>query len=124
MGSLNKFGWLATVNVTSRWKATESRYEIPLRLAARDFSSLFARKNFDFAQDDIQRVYGQNLFVTICPFVHNRFIFSFCESAFLKGVRGKLFSCEKSFPRILSKLLYKTKKRIWFTNPLFSLGSC
>ena len=82
MGSLDKFGWLATVNVTSRWKATESRYEIPLRLAARDFSSLFARKNFDFAQDDIQRVYGQNLFVTICPFVHNRFIFPFVRALF------------------------------------------
>ena len=34
MGSLDEFGWLATVNVTSRWKATKSRYEIPAALRA------------------------------------------------------------------------------------------
>ena len=46
-GSRNKFWWLAFTNVTSTWKATEIRNEIPLRLVARDFSSLFAQKNFD-----------------------------------------------------------------------------
>jgi hypothetical protein len=54
MGSPNEFGWLSVANVTSHQKATEIPNEIPLRLRARDFSSLFARKNFDFAQDDIQ----------------------------------------------------------------------
>ena len=54
MGSLNEFGWLSTVNVTSYQQVTKTRYEIPLRLMARGFSSLIARKNFDFAQDDIQ----------------------------------------------------------------------
>ena len=43
MGSLDEFGWLATVNVTSRWKATKSRYEIPLRLKPRAFTSFFTR---------------------------------------------------------------------------------
>ena len=54
MGSLNEFGWLSTENVTFLQQAIETRYEIPLRLMARGFSSLIARKNFDFAQDDIQ----------------------------------------------------------------------
>jgi hypothetical protein len=44
------------VDVTFRKQATEILNEIPLRLAARGFSSLFAQKNFDFAQDDIQWV--------------------------------------------------------------------
>ena len=52
MGSLNEFGWLSTENVTFLRQAIETRYEIPLRLMARGFSSLFARKNFDYAQDD------------------------------------------------------------------------
>ena len=39
----------------------------------------------------------------------NGFAFSFCASAFLKGVRGKLFSCEKSFPRILFSKLTNEK---------------
>ena len=43
MGSLNEFGWLSTENVTSREQATESRYEIPLRLMPRAFTSLFTR---------------------------------------------------------------------------------
>ena len=51
-GSPNEFGWLFTVNVTSRGQATEILDEIPLRLKARAFSSLLARKKFDFAQDD------------------------------------------------------------------------
>ena len=54
LGSPNEFWWLSTVNVTSYQQVTKTRYEIPLRRVARDFSSLFARKNFDFAQDDIQ----------------------------------------------------------------------
>ena len=54
MGSLNEFGWLSTENVTFLQQAIETRYEIPLRLMARGFSSLIARKNFDSAQDDIQ----------------------------------------------------------------------
>ena len=54
MGSLNEFGWLSTENVTFLRQAIETRYEIPLRLMARGFSSLIARKNFDSAQDDIQ----------------------------------------------------------------------
>ena len=53
MGSLNEFGWLSTENVTFLRQATKIRYEIPLRLMARGFSSLIARKNFDSAQDDI-----------------------------------------------------------------------
>ena len=56
MGSLNEFGWLSTENVTFLQQAIETRYEIPLRLMARGFSSLIARKNFDSAQDDIQWV--------------------------------------------------------------------
>ena len=56
MGSLNEFGWLSTEKVTFLRQAIETRYEIPLRLMARGFSSLIARKNFDFAQDDIQWV--------------------------------------------------------------------
>ena len=39
------------------WQATESRYEIPLRLKPRAFSSLFAQKKFDYAQDDKLTVY-------------------------------------------------------------------
>ena len=31
MGSPNKFGWLTKENVTSPQKATETRFEIPLR---------------------------------------------------------------------------------------------
>ncbi len=53
-GSPNEFGWLTTVSVTSHQKAIEILNEIPLRTRARGFSSLLARKNFDFAQDDIQ----------------------------------------------------------------------
>ena len=63
MGSLNKFGWLSTENVTFLRQAIETRYEIPLRLMARGFSSLIARKNFDSAQDDIQRFDSRYAFI-------------------------------------------------------------
>ena len=43
MGSPNEFGWLATVNVTSRWKATKSCYEIPAALWRLAFTSFFTR---------------------------------------------------------------------------------
>ncbi len=43
MGSPNKFEWLITANVTFHKKATKRRYEIPLRLKPRDFTSLFTR---------------------------------------------------------------------------------
>ena len=59
MGSRNKFGWLSIANVTSHQKATETSNEIPLRLVARAFSSLFAQKKFDSAQDDRLIVYLQ-----------------------------------------------------------------
>ena len=48
MGSRNKFGWLSIANVTSHQKVTETSNEIPLRLVARAFSSLFAQKKFDW----------------------------------------------------------------------------
>ena len=43
MGYGNEFGWLATVNVTFRWQATEISNEIPLRPKARAFTSLLAQ---------------------------------------------------------------------------------
>ena len=42
------------IDVTSRQQATEICCEIPRRLTPCDFSSLLARKNFDFAQDDLR----------------------------------------------------------------------
>ena len=43
MGYGNKFGWLATANVTFLQKATETPNEIPAALWRLDFTSLFAR---------------------------------------------------------------------------------
>ena len=40
------------IDVTSSQKVTESRYEIPLRLAACASASLLAQQKFDSAQDD------------------------------------------------------------------------
>jgi hypothetical protein len=46
--------------------------------------------------------------------------FLLCE-CFFEGGAGETFFLEKSFPRILFLKPQKTKKRIWFTNPLFAL---
>jgi hypothetical protein len=45
------------IDVTSSQKVTESRYEIPLRLAACASASLLAQQKFDSAQDDRLTVY-------------------------------------------------------------------
>ena len=59
MGSPNEFRWLAEANVTSHQNATETPYEIPLRLTARAFacSLTLNPQKFDCAQDDRQWVY-------------------------------------------------------------------
>ena len=54
-GSPNKFEWLLNRgNIPS--KSDRESLRDPACLTARGFSSLFARKNFDSAQDDIQWV--------------------------------------------------------------------
>ena len=55
------------IDVTSRIKATEIRYEIPLRLKPRGFSSLSARKNFDWRLPPSQRWQADFYFsITVC----------------------------------------------------------
>lgn len=49
-----------------------------------------------------------------------RILFFFFGKCFLEGVRGTLFLLKKVPPHSLKSSL-QTKKRIWFTNPLFSL---
>ena len=51
-GSRNESRWLFKGMLHLLWQATKIRSEIPSSLSLLGFSSLFARKNFDSAQDD------------------------------------------------------------------------
>ena len=101
-GSPNKFGWLAKANVTFRQKATESRYEIPLRLVARAFSSLLAQKKFDFAQDDmmidcvILCIRYRKLLLLIFAFCQfDKFIVNIISGIFMfKNILKRFIVCE------------------------------